>query len=79
MVVTTYDRRISTARSSDSAIGRDGIFRTAALCSISTCRIGYNGLPYAARAECETEPFYVLPRGSSLDAKIDESANRVEV
>jgi hypothetical protein len=52
---------------------------TAALCSNSTCRIGCNGLPYAARAQCETEPFYVLPRGSSLDAKIDESANRVEV
>ena len=71
--------RTSTAQSSDSAIGRDGISRPAALQSISPCRIGCKGLPYAARAQCETEPFYVFPGGSSLDAKIDESANRVEV
>ena len=46
---------------------------------ISTCRIGCIGLPYAARTVRETEPLYVLPGGSPLDAKIDESANPIDV
>jgi hypothetical protein len=55
----------------------EGDLRAGDRCVISTCRIGRNGLRYAARAVGETEPLYVLPGGTPLDAKIDESAKPV--